>query len=99
MATVYDWALNITPLDISSKTASIVAVRRTWDDSDPTTILTNDTYTVAKATLDTVTQSNNVWILDEISNQHQAALTKQANIDNFVSGLEALGKTNLEARE
>ncbi len=87
------WDLTPTPLSISNKDVSIIAVRT--DDSDGST----KTYEVGKATIDTVTMSNNNWIWDEIWNKHQSATTKETAINDFLSGLAAAGKTNLEARE
>ena len=87
------WALTITPLNINNKEASIIAVRT--DDIDGSI----KAYEVSKATIDTQTMANNIWIMDEIWGKHQIAINADAAISNFVSDLEAAGKTNLEARE
>jgi hypothetical protein len=87
------WALEITPINLATKEASIHAVRT--DDTDGSTL----SFDVAKAKIDTVTMTNNLWILDEIWNKYQAHLALTAAVSDFVSALESAGKTDLEARE
>jgi len=87
------WTLDISPINISTKEASIRATRT--DDTDGSTM----EYTIARETIDIVTMTNNIPILDEIWAKHQARLSKESNINDFTSGLEAAGKINLEGRE
>ena len=87
------WELTVTPISIVDKQASILAVRT--DDVDSSV----RAYEVALATIDTETMANNIWIMDEIWGKHQIALNSESAISNFVSNLEAAGKTNLEGRE
>ena len=87
------WDLTITPISIRDKQASILATRT--DDSDESVT----TYEVNKATIDTETMSNNMWIIDEIWGKHQIALNKESAIAGFINDLKTAGKTNLEGRE
>ena len=87
------WELTVTPIAIGSKTASVVAVG--IDSEDTEKLLT---YTEPNVIIDTETMANNIHILDDIWAQHQARLARDSTIDAFVSGLEAAGKANLEAR-
>ena len=86
------WELKITPIDISTKEASIVATRT--DDIDPENPMV---YNVARAILGTTSQKNAV--LDEIWAKHQSHLAEETIVSNFVSALETSGKSNLEGRE
>lgn len=87
------WELIPIVISIENKTVSIVAVR--LDSEDPTNPMM---YKVSKAVLST-TPSENLWILDEIWNSHQTALTKNTQVTEFLSDLISLGKSNLEGRE
>lgn len=87
------WELQITPISLLTKEASIKAIR--VDDVDGSTM----SYDVPLTVIDANTMANNIHILDDIWEQHQARLAKNTTINNFVSNLEAAGKTNLEARE
>jgi hypothetical protein len=87
------WEATITVINMANNEISISAIRT--DTADGSTM----EYEVAKATIDPVTMANNVHILDEIWIKHQARLTKEAGEASFVSALETLAKSNLEARE
>jgi len=97
MAITITWEFDIIPISYSDKTASIQATRTEIDDVALTTLI--NTYNVAKTTIDTITMANNIPILDEIWEKHQARLSGISAKETFVSDLELLGKTNLEARE
>lgn len=97
MAITITWELNITPISLATKEASVQATRTEVDDVKSTTLV--HVYDVARTVIDTVTMANNIHILDKIWNKHQACLTRDSVINDFVGGLEAAGKTNLEARE
>jgi len=97
MAITITWELDIIPISYPDKTASIQATRTEIDDVALTTLI--NTYTVAKATIDTTIMANNIPILDEIWEKHQVRLSGVSAKEAFVSDLELLGKTNLEARE
>ncbi len=86
------WELKITPINISTYEASIVATRT--DSNDPGIPMI---YKVHRAKIETPEQQ--LAVADEIWTKHQARLASDVVIENFVSELEALGKSNLEARE
>lgn len=86
------WDVKITPINISTYEASIVATRT--DDTDPTTL---KTYCVPRAIIKTVPQQ--IAVMDEIWAKHQAALAAGAVAAAFVTAKEVAGKSNLEARE
>jgi hypothetical protein len=88
------WELKITPINISTYEASIVAIR--IDDTDPENIDIK-TYMVSRAKIQTPAQQ--IAVADEIWDKHQVALAATAEVVAFTSGLETAGKTNLEARE
>ena len=88
------WEITIQPLDVPRKEASIMAVRT--DDTDPENILT-ETHFIITAILDTVAQKTAA--LDNIWQQHLDYQTRQTAINEYVGGLKAQAKTNLEGRE
>jgi hypothetical protein len=85
------WTVIITPIDVVTKTASITAVR--VDDSDGST----ETHAIMTAVLNT--QEQKTAALDQIWQMHLDYQTKQAAIADYIGGLEATAKANLEARE
>lgn len=87
-----NWDITVTPINLATKEVTVEAIRTDVDGSTMS-------YSVPRVKMDTVTVANNLPILNEIWSKHQASLTATETIKNFVSGLEALGKTNLEARE
>lgn len=88
------WDFTITPLNVSKKEASVVAVR--VDDADLENIKT-ETHTIITAILDTNAQK--ITALDIIWQQHLDYQARQAAIVEFIGDLESAAKTNLEARE
>jgi len=88
------WKAEITPINLSTKEA-VITVTRT-DDTDPDNPMV---YTEPNAIIDTDVLANNVPIANGLWAQHQAEIAKNTVVEDFVSGLEALLKTNLEARE
>jgi len=86
------WNLKISILDVATKAVSVTATRT--DDTDPGN---PKTYAVAYAIISSAAQKLDV--LDNIWAQHQAAITRQTAIDNFIGDLEDAAKSNLEARE
>ena len=97
MAIIITWELDIRPISLATKEASILAIRTEVDDIESTTLI--NIYEVSRTKIDTVTMANNIPILDEIWTKHQDRLARKTIIENFTSGLEAAGKSNLEARE
>jgi len=87
-----NWDIKITVLDVARKTVRVTATRT--DDADPDN---PRTYTILSANIATAEQKVNV--LDNIWQQHQADLARQAAIDAFVGDLETAANANLEARE
>jgi len=88
------WDFTIKPLDVSRKEASVMAIRT--DDTDPLNVLT-ETHFIISVILDTQQQKSDA--LDDIWQQHLDYQTRQTVINNYIGGLEAQAKTNLEARE
>lgn len=99
MANKIEWELEITPIDISTFEASIIATRTETDETDPQNpvIVSVDTYTVPKAKIKTSAQQLAVGI--EIREKHLAALAETAKVKAFVVDAEAAGKAYLEAKE
>ena len=85
------WEVKITPLDVSKKEASITAIRT--DD----VALTTEVHTVISALLDT--QEHKASVLDTIWKLHLDYQAKQIAIEDYISDLEEVAKTNLEGRE
>jgi len=86
------WEVKITSINLSTYEASIVATRT--DDTEPGNPMV---YDVPRATIETTPQQ--VAVMDEIWEKHQAALSSSAVVEAFVAAKEAAGKANLEARE
>lgn len=86
------WELEITPIDVETQAVSVTATRT--DDTLPDE---SKVYRVDHAVI--VTAAQKTAVLDNIWNQHQNAITKQAQIDAFLGTLAANGKADLEARE
>ena len=97
MAITITWELDITPINLATKEARIIATRTEIDDVALTTLI--NIYEDARTIIDTVIIANNLHILDGIWAKHQARLARKTVIENFTNGLETLGKSNLEARE
>jgi len=91
------WEVKITPIDVSTKSASITAVRNVADDADPNIILETETHTIIQAIIGTSAQK--AAVLNSIWDHHLAHKAKQIAIDNYLGGLEAAAKSNLESRE
>ena len=89
---VITWKVEITPIDIPSKEASIKATRTDSADPDNPRI-----YMLPSRTLSN--QAKQLLVLNEIWNMHQAALDLEIQIENFLVNLETQAKNNLEARE
>ena len=86
------WTVTITPLNISTKEASISAVRLdSLDAENP------KTYTVSLAKL--ATAGDKLAVANELWGKYQADLANDATIATFIDQLETDLKANLEARE
>ena len=88
------WELKITPINISTYEASIVATR--IDDTDPEKPIVM-VYTVHRAKIQTDAQQ--LAVGQEIREKHLAALATTAAVKAFVEDAEAAGKAYLEALE
>lgn len=99
MANKIEWELEITPIDISTYEASIVATRTETDETDPQNpvIVSVDTYNIARAKIQTNAQK--LIVGQEIRAKHLAALATTAAVKVFVADAEAAGKVYLEAQE
>ena len=85
------WTVEITPIDVQAKTASIKATR--YDD----VTLETENHLIISAVLNTAAQKS--AILNGLWQQHLDYQTKQTAIAEYIGGLEAAAKANLEARE
>lgn len=88
------WELKITPINISTFEASIVATRTDDDNPENITVMV---YTVHRAKIETSEQQ--LAIGKEIRAKHLAALAEASAVQAFVSGAEAAGKAYLEGLE
>ena len=88
------WELKITPINISTYEASIVAIR--VDDTDLENIDIK-TYTVSRAKIQTPAQQ--LAVGQEIRAKHLTALAATAAIEVFVKDAEVAGKQYLEGLE
>lgn len=86
------WELKITPINISTYEASIVATR--VDDADPDNPMV---YIVHRAKIGTDAQK--LAVGQEIRAKHLAALVATAVLKAFVADAEAAGKQYLEGLE
>ena len=99
MANKIEWELEITPIDISTFEASIIATRTETDEKDlqNPVVVSVDTYTVHRAKIQTPAQQ--LAVGKEIRAKHLAALAATASVRAFVADTEAAGKAYLEAQE
>ena len=86
------WTATITPLNLSTKEASISAVRLDSEDAE-----NPKTYNVPLAKL--ATAGEKLAVADEIWDAYQADLVSDATIAAFIDQLELDLNANLEARE
>jgi len=86
------WASKITPIDVSTFQASIVATRTDSEDPDNPMV-----YEVSRASLET--EADQLKVAEEIRAKHVAAVAATAAVDSFVSAKEAALNAYLEARE
>ena len=86
------WELKITPINISTYEASIVAIQTDSGDIDNPKI-----YIVHRAKIETPAQQ--LAVGQEIWAKHLAALAATAVVEAFVADAEAAGKQYLEAQE
>lgn len=87
------WELKITPINISTYEASIVATRTDDDPAKPTVMV----YAVHRAKIET--QAHKLAVAQEIRAKHLAALAATAAVEAFVVDAEAEGKAYLEGLE
>jgi len=85
------WQVDIKNVDVSKKRADVSVMR-----VDDVTLAT-ESYNFSKVILETTAQR--LALLDLVWQKHLDELADQAEIDAFVTNLEQLGKSNLEARE
>lgn len=88
------WEVNISKVDLTEKRADVSFTR--INDNDLQNILTN-IYAFSGVIIETTLQR--LSLLELVWAQHLETITKKTNVDNFITNLEALGKSNLEARE
>ena len=86
------WDLKITNVNISSKRANVNFKR-----IDSESALEPWTHLFSNTIIETSAQR--VALLNQVWNEWQNEIIKQTNINNFITDLEQIGKTNLEARE
>lgn len=86
------WELDITPINISTKEASVKATRT--DDTDPENPMI---YIVHRAKIQT--EEEQLAVGQEIRANHLAALAENEAVRAFVADAEAAGKAYLEGLE
>ena len=86
------WDLQITNVNVNSKRANVSFTR-----TDSESALPPWKYSFSNTIIETQEQRAN--LLNQAWNAWQGEVEKQTNINNFITDLEQLGKTNLEARE
>ena len=85
------WTVDIRNVNVVSKRADVRFVRT--DDSTGET----ENYNFTNAIIETSEQR--IALLNLVWDKHLEAVDKQTSIDDFITNLEQLGKSNLEARE
>ena len=85
------WTVDITNVDVHQKRADVTITR--IDDVTQAT----EGYHFSKVILETTAER--LALLDLVWQKHLDEVSDQAAIDAFVTNLEQLGKSNLEARE
>ena len=85
------WTVDIKNVDVAKKRADVSFMR--VDDVTSAT----ESYNFSKVILETTEQR--VGLLDLVWQKHLDEVADQAEIDAFITNLEQLGKSNLEARE
>ena len=85
------WTVNISNVNVAGKRAD-VSFRRLDDVTQAT-----ENYSFRQTSLETT--ANRLALLDAVWQNHLDAVNDQTAIDAFITNLEQLGKSNLEARE
>ena len=85
------WTVNITNVDVVKKRVDVNFIR--FDDVTTAT----ENYHFSKAIIETGAQRT--ALLNLVWDKHLEAVNDQTVIDAFITNLEQLGKSNLEARE
>jgi len=85
------WTVDISNVNVDQKRADVTFMR-----VDEVTLAT-ESYHFSKVILETTLQR--VALLDLVWQKHLDEIADQAAIDAFLTNLEQLGKSNLEARE
>ena len=85
------WEVQITNVDVDQKRAD-VSFARVDDESGAT-----ENYNYSQVIIETTEQR--AALLDTVWDSHIEAVDKQTAIDAFITNLEQLAKSNLEARE
>ena len=85
------WTVNITNVDVGEKRAD-VSFTRIDDITDGV-----ENYNFKQAIIETTQQRTD--LLDLVWSKHLEVVSEELAIDNFITNLEQLGKSDLEARE
>jgi len=85
------WTVSITNVNVASKRADVSFTR--LDDVTQET----ESYKFSNANLGTT--AIRTALIELVWQKHLDAVSDQADIDAFITNLEQLGKSNLEARE
>lgn len=85
------WTVNITNVDVAQKRADVSFIRIDDVTSE------SETYSFKKAIIGTTEERT--ALLNLVWDKHLDAVDKQTAIDDFVTNLEQLAKSNLESRE
>jgi len=85
------WEVGITNVDVDDNRADVTFAR-----TDDVTGAT-ESYSFKKVIIETTQQRTD--LLDLVWSKHLEAVSEQSAVDAFITNLEQLGKSNLEARE
>jgi len=85
------WTVNITNVNVADKRAD-VSFNRLDDETQAT-----ENYSFKQTSLETTPER--IALLEIVWQNHLDSVSDQTAIDAFITNLEQLGKSNLEARE
>ena len=85
------WTVSITNVDVVKKRATVAFTR--VDDATQAT----ENYNFSKVIIET--EAQRTALLNLVWDKHLETVNEQNSIDAFITNLEQLGKSNLEARE
>lgn len=89
------WSTTITPVNVATFEASIVAVRTETDESEQ--VISTDSYTVPRAKIKT--QAEKLAVAQELWAKREEDVAENTAVENFVSAAEQSCNDYLEGQE